>query len=257
MRSSVCSIVTCLVWLVPLASADEVATPRTPVLIELFTSEGCSSCPEAEFYVSKLLRTQPLEHVRIIAVSQHVDYWDSPEWKDPFSSAEHTERQRRYARKFETEVYTPQLVIDGREHYVGSLRREVLSSIYRAGRREKAEIDVLARWAENGSIDLSVSIGDLPDGTGELELWTAVTEDGLIVSVERGENRGRELHHDAVARHIDGAGRIQAHETRTLRVDVREGWEKANLRVVAFVQEARSGRIIGVDSVTLSSEAGR
>ncbi len=257
MRLGVCSILVCLGGFPPVAPADRVEESRTPVLVELFTSQGCSSCPEADFYLSKLMRTQPLDHVRIIAVSEHVDYWDTPEWKDPFSAAEHTRRQRRYARKFKIDVYTPQLVVDGREHYVGSRRREVLSSIYRAGRREKATIELFAAWSDSGFIELSVSVGDLPAGTGELELWTALTEDGLVVHVERGENRGRELRHDGVARHIGDAGRIRGQETRTVEVAVSDDWNRSNLRVVAFLQDPRSGRILGVESTVPLSEAER
>ena len=250
MRLTACCILLSLCGAVPALTDDGVEVPRTPVLIELFTSQGCSSCPEAEFYLAKLLRTQPLKHVRIIAVSQHVDYWDTRDWKDPFASAEHTRRQRRYAGKFKTDVYTPQLVVDGTEHYVGSRRREVLSSIYRAGRREKAEIDLVAAWSESGSIDLSVSVGNVPEGSGDLELWTVVTEDGLSVQVEAGENRGRELHHDAVARHIGETGRIQAHQARTVEIPVGADWDRNNLRVVAFIQDSRSRRVIGVGSAT-------
>ena len=103
---------------------------------------------------------------------------------------------------------------------------------------------------------LSVAVGNVPEGAGDLELWTVVTEDDLTVEVKAGENRGRELHHEAVARHLGDAGKIQAHQEREVEIPVSEDWDRPNLRVVAWVQDSRSGRVIGVESATPRSEAG-
>ena len=136
MRPIIFSLLVCLSGAAPAVPADDAEESPAPVLIELFTSEGCSSCPPADDYVAQLVRTQPLKNVRIVALSEPVDYWNSLGWKDPFSSAEFTRRQQRYARQLETGVYTPQLVIDGVEDRVGSKRTEVLSAIDRAGKRK-------------------------------------------------------------------------------------------------------------------------
>ena len=253
MRPIIVSLLVCLSGVTPALLTDNAEESPTPVLIELFTSEGCSSCPPADDYVAQLVRTQPLKNVQIVALSEHVDYWNSLGWKDPFSSTEFSRRQRRYARRLETGVYTPQLVIDGGEDLVGSKRTDVLSAIYRASKRAKAEMDLSVAWSEDGSIDLSISIGDVPKGSGELVLWTALAEDGLIVDVARGENGGRELRHDGVARLLSNAGKIAANETRDARIAVDEGWNKANLRVVAFLEDSRDGRIVGVASAALSA----
>ncbi len=251
MRPIIVSLLVCLSGIAAAAPVDNAEESPTVVLIELFTSEGCSSCPPADDYVAQLVRTQPLKNVRIVALSEHVDYWNSLGWKDPFSSAEFTRRQRRYARQLETGVYTPQLVVDGGEDLVGNKRTDVLSAIYRAGKRAKAQMDLSAAWSDDGGIDLRVSVGNVPKGSGELVLWTALAEDGLIVDVARGENGGRELRHDGVARHLGDVGKIAANETRDARIAVDEGWTRANLRVVAFLEDSRDGRIVGVTSTAL------
>src|SRR5476651_645491 len=104
-----------------IASGGLRAAPPTPVIVELFTSEGCSDCPPADTLLDKLIATQPIAGVEIIGLGQHVDYWDRQGWKDRFSSAALTNRQRIYQTRFNTEsIYTPQMVVDGRAEFVGS-----------------------------------------------------------------------------------------------------------------------------------------
>src|ERR1700686_990870 len=108
-----------------------------PVLAELFTSEGCSSCPPADALLMKLDRLQPVPGARVIVLSEHVDYWNQLGWRDPFSSPQFSKRQADYARLMGSEVYTPQLVIDGRVQLNGSDAKDIQDAIARAAARPK------------------------------------------------------------------------------------------------------------------------
>src|SRR5579862_5335543 len=124
-----CSLAVLLVA-VQLSAADSVQSTRTPVLVELFTSEGCSSCPPADALLIKLNELQPIPGVMLIALEEHVDYWDRQGWRDPFSSAEFTERQRRYAEwQHVDSPYTPEMLVDGQSEFMGSDSRKVLSEL--------------------------------------------------------------------------------------------------------------------------------
>src|SRR5579862_9025194 len=121
----------------------ENGTPRIPVLLELFTSEGCSSCPPADRLLETLDQKQPVAAADLIVLSEHVDYWDRLGWKDPYSSSLYTARQQEYTNKYNLDgVYTPQLVVDGRYGLVGSDGREVSSAIQKAIREQKIPIAI-------------------------------------------------------------------------------------------------------------------
>src|ERR1700740_3008697 len=126
------------------------ATARTPVLIELFTSEGCSDCPPADALLEKLDRSQPLRNVEMVVLSEHVDYWDDIGWKDPFSSHEFSIRQSDYAHRFRLDgAYTPQMVVDGDAQFVGSDERRAIQVTENAAKgREDSGCSLLnsSRW---------------------------------------------------------------------------------------------------------------
>ena len=224
-----------------------------PVLVELFTSEGCSSCPPADTLLAELDREQPVPGAEIVVLSEHVDYWNGLGWKDPFSAPQFSERQRGYERRFQRDgVYTPQMVVDGRLQGVGSDAGGAAAMIASAAGAPKADVRVAM---EDGR--LRIDVGALPQG-GEAELSLAITEDGLQSAVQRGENRGRTLWHRGVVRRLSRVATVGAQGvslTAPLRVDPR--WKRGKLRAVAFVQRKDGGEVLGVGAMWLPKAPGR
>ena len=242
------------------ASQTTASTPgsqRTPVIVELFTSEGCSSCPPADATLAKLEESQPVGSAEVIALEEHVDYWNHLGWADPFSAGEWTARQRAYAQTLESgSVYTPQMVVDGTTELVGSREREARQGIERAARQAKTAVTIAADGDEKaGSRKFNVQVGRLAGAVSgdSAEVWLAVTETGLHSAVTRGENAGEDLHHAAVVRTLRNLGSATQNKevsfAREAGVPVNSSWKRENLRVVVFVQERKSRRILGAAAV--------
>lgn len=227
------------------AQTRDANTARSPVLVELFTSEGCSSCPPADFLLRKLLAQQPVDRVEIIALEEHVDYWNHLGWNDPYSSSAWTERQVDYAGLFGNDPYTPELVVDGRINLVGNDAHQAQREIGRAALQPKTNIAIAP---ENpgapGSPSFSISVARIAaSAPGDVaEVWLAVTEDGLHSPVSRGENAGRVLQHIATLRSLRKIGVANPNSapsfaTTSSSVKLDSGWNLDNLRVTVFVQE--------------------
>lgn len=243
------------------SSQNEPATPNLPirpVVVELFTSEGCSSCPPADALLAKLDHEQRLGNAEIIALEEHVDYWDQLGWRDPFSSAQWTERQQDYAAAFRNDgVYTPQMVVDGRAEFVGSSQSRARSAIAEAVREPKAEVILMSRPTSDGKVQVSMAVKMLPvPESQKAQLWLAVTETGLHSNVSRGENAGQDLHHAAVMRSLRKVGETAPNRDAAYSgehdVQLDTAWKKENLRVVAFVQDAKTRHILGAASVRVA-----
>lgn len=238
------------------ASADG---PRTPVLVELFTSEGCSSCPPADALLMHLDQVQPVAGAEVIALEWHVDYWNYIGWRDPFSSADYSARQSVYAASFGADgVYTPQMVVDGRAEFVGSAEDRARQAIARSAAAAKPVIELgLAQASPVGK--LTVRIPALPNAAANEtpEIFLALTESGLRSNVSRGENAGRRLEHGGVVRDLLLLGRATlagspAFATETaLKLD--PTWQRANLRAVVFVQERNSRRVLAAAQIPFAS----
>src|SRR6266851_4803876 len=140
-------------------AADSARPTRTPILLELFTSEGCSSCPPADTLLAKLDELQPVAGVTVIALEEHVDYWDHQGWRDPFSSAEFTARQQRYAGLLHIESpYTPEMVIDGRSEFVGNDSERALHELASAARAPKTPVHVTVKDKASDRISFAVNV---------------------------------------------------------------------------------------------------
>jgi len=231
----------------------------TPVVVELFTSEGCSSCPPADAMLTQLDRTQPVVGAEVIVLSQHVDYWNYIGWSDPFSSHDFSERQGEYARAFGKDgVYTPQMVVDGHAEFPGGNRGAALETIAKAAREPKADVQLSRSAAAAAGTDqadkgirLSVRVDKLPRvSEGDTaDVLLALTESGLASSVSRGENAGRRLTHVGVVRRLSVLGSVSDGAFTSDPVVVLDrGWRRENVRAVVFVQERGSKRILGAAS---------
>ncbi len=219
----------------------------TPVLVELFTSEGCSSCPPADALLSRLGRTQPVHGADIIILEEHVDYWDRLGWKDPFSSEAATARQTDYGESFGgNEIYTPQMVVDGRAEFVGSSDTDALQAIRTASQAAKPAIQLSWEPGDKLAIHLDPAQNAAASKDGQ-QLFLVVAENMLHSDVKRGENAGRALEHNGVVRQLLPLGKIDAvpagFSTSTV-VHAANEWNPANLRAVVFVQERRSRHIV-------------
>jgi hypothetical protein len=232
--------------------------PSRAVVVELFTSEGCSSCPPADTLLAKLEQQQRLENAEIIALEEHVDYWDQLGWKDPFSSSQWTERQQDYAAGFASPgVYTPQMVVDGRTEFVGSSDHKARAAITDAAQQPKARVTLELAEPAPSLLRLDMSIKLLPEtaGSEKAEVWLGVTESGLHSRVLDGENAGQDLHHASVVRRLRKAGMIRQNSepsfsgSQQIRLD--PGWKRENLHFVVFVQESKSRHILGAAQVRM------
>jgi len=229
---------------------------RTPILVELFTSEGCSSCPSADRLLAKLATSQSIDGAEVIALEEHVDYWDSIGWKDPFSSADFTKRQYDYGNHFHLDsVYTPQAVVDGQREFVGSDEGTAVAGISEAAAKQKTRVDLQVTSQDATQLHLNVSADKLPGKNGSTQVVLAVAEDDLQVHVKSGENSGRNLVHHGVVRRLVTLGKMQdkAAFTTQITVPLDKQWRRENLRLVAFVQSEASRRILGVGTVHLTA----
>jgi hypothetical protein len=238
---------------------NAVSATKKPVLVELFTSEGCSSCPPADALLSKLGSLQPIAGAETIILEEHVDYWDDQGWHDPFASEAATARQKEYAFHLGGEVYTPEMIVDGRAAFVGSEGVEARKEIEAATGAPKAEVHL--EWANNaGAPDatssvLKVRVGRLPataDGA-KPEVFLAITESRLHSSVLRGENSGRALDHDGVVRQLTRVGaatvRNDAAYDAQSPIKLGDNWKRENLRAVVFVQDPKTRRVFAAASI--------
>lgn len=216
---------------------------RIPVVAELFTSEGCSSCPPADGLLEILLQEQPIKGVYVIALSEHVTYWDHQGWKDPFSAQQYTVRQQQYGLRFNIDsIYTPQLVIDGTREFVGSDKRAIERALTDAAKTSKPVLNVMATVVD-GSLNMTAA-GPGLTAENDAELVFAVTEDHLVVDVPRGENAKRTLKHSGVVRWLKSAGATGSSSATTATVKLAPDWHRENLRIVAFVQSRKDRKVV-------------
>jgi hypothetical protein len=231
----------------------------SPVVVELFTSEGCSSCPPADALLARLAGQNHPGDAHVVALEEHVDYWDDQGWRDPFSSHDWTLRQYAYAGVLGNgNPYTPQMVVDGTVEFSGGRAEQALESIGAAAARKKTPLTLSRVPASRaGTENLAVEVGKITPSAkgGAAEVWLAVTEIGLHSSVKRGENAGHELSHAAVVRSMRKIGEARPDRdvsfSGAATLPLRKEWNRENLKAVAFVQEKNSLHILAAAEIPL------
>jgi hypothetical protein len=232
------------------ASTLLLAQDPTPILLELFTSESCSSCPPADKLLEAMDRLQPIPGANLIVLSEHVDYWNQQGWKDPFSSAQFSGRQTVYAARMHRDSgYTPQLIVDGQSEMVGSDGPAVKAAIDKAMHVEKLPLKLSKPVRAGDQVSVHVDVPNLPAAVkGTSSVYLALADSRVQSSVARGENAGKSLQHVAVVRTLIQAGHVKAGDSfsQDVRLAVPAGAGANGLRVVAFVQDQKTGHILGV-----------
>ncbi len=223
---------------------------RTPILMELFTSEGCSSCPPVDTWVERLDAAQPVAGAQIIVLSEHVDYWDHDGWKDPFSSAAITDRQRAYVNNLRlSDVYTPQIIVDGDIELKPADPRQANQILARAAGDPMIPVRIDAITVGTGSP--AVLTGRIQaEGSAEkrnADVFVAVALDKTLTDVLAGENDGRKLENIAVVKEMVKIGKLEKGKSydQPFSIKLWPHADPANLRVVAFVQEPGPGKVVG------------
>jgi hypothetical protein len=231
-----------------------------PIIVELFTSEGCSSCPPADALLLNLEKTQSVQGANIIAIEEHVDYWNHDGWIDPYSSSDWTQRQIDYVTRFkDKEPYTPQLIVDGQVEMTGGQEQKVVQAIQQAAGQPRTDVTLTAATSTPDGAQIDVRLGKLTGNSDHdtAEVWMAVTESGLSSSVGAGENAGKKLYHASVLRslHKIGVANPQSDSAfeASQKVKFKSSWNRRNLQVAVFIQEKKSMRILGAAAVGVSN----
>src|SRR5689334_23483027 len=206
-------------------------------VVELFTSEGCSSCPAADDAVAQLAKDYP-EHVYILGY--HVDYWNYIGWKDEFSSAAFSERQRQYGERFAlSSVYTPQIVVNGQKEFVGSNRSQLKTSVSKAIEAPTADEIKLSLTKENtATIKVTYEVG--PNAASLLNI--AVVQLQATTAVKRGENKGKSLHHINIVRALKSIP-VSKDAKAVITMPVPSDLKLQDVELIAFLQDKKDWKI--------------
>jgi hypothetical protein len=222
-------------------------TNASPILVELFTSEGCSSCPPVDAFLQQIDASQPIPGAQVIVLSEHVDYWDHDGWKDPYSQHLWTERQSTYARALGiSQVYTPQIVVDGAAELRANAAHQILQQAAAAPKIHVRIGPVSIDSKKSPMLQTHIETDATTEKRGA-DIYVAVALDHAESDVLHGENGGRRLKHVAVVQSITRIGKIEKGKSfsRDFQEKLSPSVDPGNLRIVAFVQKAGPGRVLG------------
>jgi hypothetical protein len=229
------------------------AEPPPVAIIELFTSEGCSSCPPADALLEEVHLKQAPSGQLIVGISEHVTYWNGQGWKDPYSAPVFTDRQSVYAARLSPEgPYTPQMVANGREQFVGSDRGALVRALSADTPRSRFALRLISSTLSANGVDLKFAFTGRP--AKPLDLVAVLTDDADRSNVLRGENSGRLLQHVSVARSLEKIETVTGDVEKTAHLPLPSGVRflpGSGHHIVLFVQEAHQGAIVGAATAGL------
>lgn len=244
----------CVAGVLPVLVSGQTAPASQPVLVELFTSEGCSSCPPADDILRQIDGRKLDTGQLIIGLSEHVTYWDHEGWKDPFSQQVFTDRQNNYGGRFHLDsVYTPQMVVDGETQVNGADGRALLAAIKSADSSSPVTLHITSATVADGRLSIAYSVaGELPRHGADV--YAVVADDQDTSNVLRGENKGRTITHVSVARSLTRvlSMKTAGNETVSLPLPAEENGS-AKRHLVLFVQQSGQGRVLAIDTRPLNN----
>jgi hypothetical protein len=228
------------------------AVAQQPVVVELFTSEGCSSCPPADALLSQLSKQRNSTSVELILLEEHVEYWNGQGWNDRFSGPTFTQRQYEYEKQFHlVSAYTPQVIIDGHLQTSGGNAAAIQQRLAEAAHAPKS-----ATVALNFTAPDRLQVTATDPSNAKLRVLLAITEDNLTTKVGGGENGGRVLKHDAVVRELRTIGTLSnGRFEKTVNVPDKSDWKKDDLRAIVLLSDESDNSIRGAASVPFSTHA--
>jgi hypothetical protein len=230
-------------------------TNRTPVLVELFTSEGCSSCPPADALLAKLDH-QPIDGAEIIVLGEHVDYWDGQGWHDRFSSSQYTDRQKDYTEHLHVKEgsYTPQMIVDGTEQFVGNDGSHARQAIQHATQNAKLMLTLSQPAVDGRKVSASVSAPAGETTRPQGDLYAALVDPTDETDVRGGENGGHRLQHVGVVRSLQRIGSLKQLGSGPVSFSLKAPTDAKpeTMRVVVFAQQSGPGPVLGAISANVT-----
>ena len=250
-RLSAGLLISFVAWTFVSAADQPPGSAASPILVELFTSEGCSSCPPADALLQQMDRTQPVSGAEVIVLSEHVDYWNHIGWTDPYSSHFFSDRQSVYSNRFGlSSVYTPQMVVDGSTQFVGIDSGLASQAVQKALAQPKVAVRISAISLDSPkTLQAHVETDALPDNSKarKADVYLVVALNHAESQVLRGENSGRRLTHVGVVQSLTKVGSVEAGKpfSQDVRVKLDPKIDPANLRVIAFIQQPGQKQVLG------------
>jgi hypothetical protein len=235
------------------AQEGVVATDQRAVLVELFTSEGCSSCPPADALLRQVNGSRTSAGLLVVGISEHVTYWNQLGWSDPYSSPVYTDRQNAYGQRFQLDgPYTPQMVINGTEQIVGSDRAALAQAVQKEEEQKpRMSLRILSSSVAGNKLTVKFSAGGEVPAKG-VDVIAVLADDSDKSNVLHGENSGRLLAHVSVARSITRVGKVQAAGERTVQIAIPSTFQASQgHHLILFAQTPGNGRVLGTDTKPL------